>query len=407
MKIIKLLTTFFLFSFLALGSMGVSKAQTVKIRRVAVSPSNLQGFPSGSLSNGLRIVGRGVPVYYTCDTSGSVTSFSWGVTSKPAGSNAGFNSTTAKSVIFTPDSSGLYVITVSGNGGTVSSSDTIYASTYVGNSIYNNTNCAPCHFGNLNKYSSWAQTGHANMYMYGITGNLEVSNINGIAYGVYSPRCVSCHTTGYNVSANNGNYGYVAHQTGWDTTWYQKDSLASGEYLIRQNDMTAWNLLNTSPKYASVAPVASIGCESCHGPGNQHRSLLDVNGQYIDVTINAGVCLSCHDAPPHHTIGAYYLTSNHATMPLAGSIATSTSCFPCHSGSALVKYANNPSSPGYTSADASQDISCAACHDPHVATNFGLRPVTVTLLNGYQVSNAGNGNICMTCHHSRTNINTI
>ncbi len=403
MQKIKLLFSFLLLGFFVIGSFSEIKAQTVTIQRVAVSPSTLKGFPTGSWSNGLRIVGKGDPVYYLTDTTGTVTSFTWSVTAKPTGSNASFNTTSGPRVIFTPDIVGQYVISVQVNGGS-SSSDTIYASTYVGTSL--TQDCAPCHTGDYRKWSTWKNTPHANMFKNGITGNVEVTSFQGQPMGVYSSNCFRCHTVGYNLNADNGNFGYEAHKTGFDTAWHPDGILSGGEYYIPTNDQKAWNLLQTSSQYASVANVATIGCEDCHGPADQHKNGgFDVNGQYIAKTLDAGVCLKCHDAPTHHTIGEYYLASNHARLPNTQH-ANRTSCFPCHSGVAYEKYSKNQTNPGYSNADILQPISCAACHDPHDDTNFGLRFTPVTLQNRYQVTSGGMGQICMTCHQSRTDVTT-
>ncbi len=403
MQKIKLLFTFLILGFFVLGSFSDSNAQTATIKRVAVSPSSLKGFPSTAWSNGLRVVGKGDPVYYVADTSGNVTSITWTLTDKPSGSNAGFNTTSGVRVIFTPDIVGQYVISVQANGGTASS-DTIYASTYVGTSL--TVDCAPCHTGNYKKFDTWKNTPHAQMFKNGITGNVEVTSYQGQTMGVYSDRCFKCHTVGYNLTADNGNFAYEAHKTGFDTAWHPNGILDNGEYYIPQNDQTAWNLLQTNSKYTTVKDVATIGCEDCHGPANQHKNGgFDTKGQYIAKTIDAGVCLKCHDAPTHHTIGKYYLASNHATFPNTAH-ANRTSCFPCHSGSAYMKYAANQTNPGWNDSDILVPISCAACHDPHDDTNFGLRYTPVTLQNRYQVTSGGMGEICMTCHQSRTDVTT-
>ncbi len=404
MKQIRLLLTALVLCFLVLEPLGTSSAQTVKARRLAMAPPQLGTYPAGTypISGGLRVVGVGSKVYYTADTTGTITSFTWSVISRPTGSTGSFNSTTIQNPIFTPDLVGMYVLSVTGSAGSPSV-DTIYAELYYGCTTQNN--CAPCHTGDLDKWDTWKTTPHAQIFQEGITGELEVApNTNGQMVGTYSASCVKCHTTGWDPSLNNGNFGYAAHQTGYDTMMFKNATLVSGSYQILQGDQTAWNLLNTTP-YQTAYHVSSIECEQCHGPATGHVTHYG-DPTYIDVTTDAGVCLQCHNAPTHHMVGAYYLASNHATMPLAGSHATSTSCFPCHSGSAFVKYAKNPTTPGFSSADGSKPISCVACHDPHVSTNLGLRQVSVTLKNGYAVTSGGMGQICMTCHQDRNNVNT-
>ncbi len=387
-----------------------ANAQVAKIKTRPISPRllpTLGTLPAGSnpVYSGNHTVAKGMPVYLTGDTTGGVTTYSWTLTG-PSGTKTTLSSTNSQNVTFVPDTTGFYYVGLTVNGGS-SDVDTFYVSTYVGTS--KTTDCAPCHQGTMKKWDTWKLTPHANIFQEGVTGQLEVAPVNGKMEGVYSiARCAKCHTTGWDQNANNGNFGYLSHQSGYDTAWASTYTLDNGEYLIPQGDMTAWNLLS-SAKYNNALTTATIGCETCHGPATKHISGYDATGQYISASLDAGVCLQCHDAPTHHTIGTYYEVSNHATMPLAGTHATSTSCFPCHSGTAYFKYTQNQTTPGYSSADASQPISCAACHDPHVADNFGLRLVPITLKNGYQVPSSigGNGQLCMTCHQARTNGNTV
>ncbi len=401
---LKLLLSLLFLAFFAVEPLVSTSAQTAHIKTRQIYPRTLGTVPAGTnpVYSGINIVARGMLVYLTADTTGGVNTFTWTL-SGPTGTTTILSSTTAQNITFVPDSIGNYIIGLTVNGGSTDA-DTFYVSTYRG-VTGNAPNCSNCH---SSTFTSWQQTPHANIFKEGITGELEVAPVNGQQMGVYSiARCAKCHTTGYDQSANNGNFGYLSHKSGYDTAWAATYTLQSGIYFIPQGDTTAWNLLSTNTAYSNAAPVANIGCETCHGPGDGHASSFG-NVSKISKTLDAGVCLQCHDAPTHHTIGTYYEASNHATMPLAGSHATSTSCFPCHSGSAYFKYTKSQTTPGYTTADGSQNITCAVCHDPHVATNFGLRLVPITLKNGYAVPTGmgGNGQLCMTCHQSRKNIST-
>lgn len=356
---------------------------------------------SNPVYNGLTNVPKNSPVYLIADTAGGVTSFAWTLQG-PSGFTATLNSTNTQTVQFTPDLVGDYVVNLTVNGGSTDAMS-FNVGTFVG--ISKTTDCEFCHTNpDMKKWSSWKETPHANIFQEGVTGELEVAPVNGQMMGVYSvDRCAKCHTTGsYNTTADNGNFGFIAHQTGWDTTWYKTFTLDNGEYLIPQGDQTAWNLFSDA-KYSSAMNVATIGCESCHGPVSKHITTADPSK--VNTTLDASVCLACHDAPTHHTIGIYYEASVHAKLP-NGEHTAQTGCFPCHSGGAYVKYAKNQATPGWTAADGDVPISCAVCHDPHEASNFGLRLVPVTLANGYSVTTGGNGQLCMTCHQSRKNINT-
>ncbi|HTR82789.1 MAG TPA: multiheme c-type cytochrome [Bacteroidota bacterium] len=382
-------------------------AQTVVAKIQAMSPGRLTtiGKSSNIATTGLGVVGKGSKVYLYADTTGSgattVSSYAWTFFSKPSGSSAVFDSATNRYTSFTADTLGQYIVQVSVNGGAKTAQETLFVSTYVGYSG-GTVACATCHASNT---TSWKATGHAMIYTQGIMGQLEV---NTAGLGTYSGSCFKCHTVGWDQNANNGNFGYLAHQTGWDTSWYKGKAKSGSSYLIINGDSSIYK--NMVSNYSSLVPLANIGCESCHGPGKDHLGDASKIGKSLD----AGVCQSCHDAPPRHVSGTYWSLSDHATMPLAGTDAVSTSCFPCHSGSAFVKWVSDgkPATDANWSAaaDASYPITCAVCHDPHSAANPNqLRTVSVdTLKNGYRVPAGllGEGQLCMNCHRSRYNVAT-
>ncbi len=394
--------------FLAFVSME-TMAQVVKLRVAPMSPGKLGaiGKSSALATTGLKIFGKGAKTFLLADTTGSgatvVTSFTWSFVSRPTASTAVFDSTGSnQSQSFTADSGGQYIVSVSINGG-ASDQDTFWVSTYIGNpttAVSGAIPCATCHSANN---TGWQTTGHALIYTQGIMGQLEV---NTYGQGEYSTSCWQCHTTGYNTSANNGNFGYLSHSLGWDTTAFKGLPKAGSFSLIPNGDSAIYKNMVTN--YSPLVPLASIGCESCHGPGKDHNG--DISK--IGLSLDAGVCQSCHDAPPRHVSGTYWALSDHATMPLAGTDATSTSCFPCHSGSAFVKWVTDskPATDANWSAaaDASYPITCAVCHDPHSTTNPNqLRTVTVdTLRNGYRIQSGGLGQLCMNCHRSRYAVST-
>jgi hypothetical protein len=307
---------------------------------------------------------------------------------------------------FMPDSVGQYIVQVTVNG-TKTTRDTIFASTYVGTgSTFPQCGyVSPCHG---DKVAGFKQTNHAKIFSEGITGQLEV-NIAG--KGTYSPICIKCHTTSGDPLLNNGNFSYLAHQTGWDTTWYKPYTKSGVMYLIPYQDSTAYKQLMSNPAYSSMTSLASIGCESCHGPGGDHIG----DKRKISKTYDAGVCQTCHDAPPHHVKGTQWAQSAHATWEIGKVDANRTSCFPCHSGSAFAKWIDAgrlTANAGYNNSDIGMPLTCAACHDPHSAANpHQLRAVDVdSLNNGYVVPPSsqvgGMGQLCMNCHRSRYNVAT-
>jgi formate-dependent nitrite reductase cytochrome c552 subunit len=395
------------FCFLAFMSME-TMAQAVKLTVVPMSPGKLAaiGKSANMATTGLKVFGKGARAYLFADTTGSgataVTSFTWSLISKPTASNAVLDSTTKQYSSFTADSTGQYVVTVSVNGGAKADTVTFFVSTYLGNPNTSGLSCYTCHSTNN---TGWKTTDHALIYTQGIMGQLEA---NVYDQGTYSSSCWRCHTTGYDLSANNGNFGYLSHADGWDTTAFKGKTKSGSSYLINYGDSSIYK--NMVANYSPLVPLASIGCESCHGPGKDHNG--DISK--IGLSLDAGVCQSCHDAPPRHVSGTFWALSDHATMPLAGKDATSASCFPCHSGSAFVKWVTDgkpATDPNWSAAtDASYPITCSVCHDPHSTANPNqLRTVDVdTLRNGYVVPTGiiGRGQLCMNCHRSRYNANS-
>ena len=384
--------------------LGSVSAQTVKIKRIGVAPGNRAslGLPSTApTSTGLHIIGKGEKAYLSADTTGSeestATSFNWSMTA-PAGSAAALENSDQIFTAFTADVEGRYIVTVSANG-TVSASDTLYASTFSG---YEDEFTCVCH--NYvypdGKLTAYPQTAHATMFQRALTGQIEVD-----AYGdgTYGPNCIRCHTTGYNANANNGNFGYLAKASGWDTTWYKGLRSSGSSYLIHNGDTTVWNQL--AVQYPQLLPVAKIGCESCHGPAGEHKRTG--NKAYIEASMDASVCLQCHDAPTHHNVGKYWKESTHSTMALSAEEASRPSCYPCHNPSSFVAFTANKQSPDYSRVVVTESISCQVCHDPHRAENEGqLRTVTLdSLANGYRppAEVGGAGQLCMNCHRGREN----
>ncbi len=381
------------------GMLSEVVGQTVKVKIEAMSPGRRSSGPPNYtaptgpnyISTGLCVVGQGMKAYVSADTTGTVTSFTWSLISKPAGSVAVIDSPSHKFVSFLADLVGQYIVQVAINSG-ATAYDTIFASTYTGSEggVLPVLTCNTCHPANA---AQWRATQHGSMFTRGITGQLEVG-MDG--RGAYSPNCIKCHTTGWEPSAANGNFGYVARQTTWDSTWWNGLPFSGGDYWIPYQDTS---ILHAMP--ASLSRVGNIGCESCHGPGGNH--LGDVTK--IDKSLGAGVCLQCHDAPKKHRLGSYWAESGHAKFE-NGSHTANTSCFPCHSGSGFTKWLANKSAPGYTvAADGNVNISCSVCHDPHSAANPNqLRVVAIdSLRNGWipPAGLGGKGLLCMNCHNSR------
>jgi len=266
---------------------------------------------------------------------------------------------------------------------------TITAGTYMGLNT-----CALCHSGGIiapDKVTTWQNTLHASIFTHGINGD----------FGSYSKSCLACHTVGYDANTNvivnpiNGGFDDVAKQVGWT--------------FPAVLSPTNWAYIQSA--YPSVANLANIQCENCHGPGSQHaHSLGDTN--LISKTVSSGDCNQCHDAPSHHIYGTQWLTSAHAggqsTSPRVPSGPTRWQCVGCHTADGFIgRMDNYGSTNAYATNTVYASIGCQTCHEPHGETMPTNNPhlirmlAAVTMQDGTVVTNAGEGALCLQCHHVR------
>jgi hypothetical protein len=425
-----------LIAFLLLVAMAfTASAQVVNLKIDAIWPTKFgtgaQKPATGTnpVSTGLSVVPVGMKAYFVADTAGSgasvVSSFSWSVTLRPSGSSAAFAQSATIRDTLIPDVEGVYTIQLLAGGKTLTQS--ITASKYRGSTVA--TDCGLCHPVLIKgpalqaAWSAWRTSDHATMFQRGISGWLEVQNnpTSGDSVGSYGANCIKCHTTGWDQLANNGNFGYLAHQAdgstpAWDTTWTKNPnvSIVGGSTYIRTGDTLNWHQLSTT--YADLVPTSNIGCESCHGPANYHA----MTAIPLGITRRSDPCMQCHAANPiggHHALGTYWLTSVHAQLP-NGAHTAQIGCYPCHSGSAFVTWikAGKSSSAPYDTTtingqpsptnDGNIPIGCPTCHDPHT---MELRTTKLdSLRNGYipPANVGGLGQLCMNCHNSRYSVKT-
>ncbi|MEK7251153.1 MAG: hypothetical protein AAB209_12105, partial [Bacteroidota bacterium] len=187
----------------------------IKVKTIGRSLNQLPSGSTWNISPGLRAIGIQSRAYFSVDTigSGATGAPTWTLT-RPAGSIAILDSATGKIInSFKADVGGQYI--VSATVGTQSASDTVFASTYAGVGTDAQAGCI-CHPTAAAIKTSWQNSAHGTMFKRGITGYLEVER----GAGAYAPSCIKCHTTGWDTTAANNNFGYQGKQTGWNTSWY-------------------------------------------------------------------------------------------------------------------------------------------------------------------------------------------
>jgi len=199
---------------------------------------------------------------------------------------------------------------------------------YVGD---NANNCSPCHDPAIAK---WTETKHA------------IAQDSLAFLQIY---CLECHNTGWNDTLiNYGADEYVAVDTnaafGWVVT-----------------DQENWD------------KVKNVQCETCHGPlGKEDRSRVDGHSSQAEMDLSAESCGTCHDGSHHPTYGNWseskHAVAKFTSIPGAFEfIASNSQCAACHTAEGFIQFLEtddlvpNIDAPG----PEGNDITCAACHDPH------------------------------------------
>jgi len=262
------------------------------------------------------------------------------------------------------------------------------------------TTCASCHDAAIGtsagrtlspKYGPWSSTRHATYLQRALSG--ELVNAAG-EHVTYQGDCMRCHTVGFNPGAQNGGFTQVAAAE-------------------------SWGFPNTFEAMSpALQALASVTCESCHGPGGLHRA--DLSPQSIGKSFAAVDCSQCHATEPYENQGLQWVNSRHSKFisgfrPEAGDPALRGFCASCHSSQGFVAWARsgtNTAPP--VGADITEPQTCAACHDPHgeartpdgQPTPRQLRVYgdVTTSVAGLGARGVGPAALCMTCHNSRTSV---
>jgi hypothetical protein len=392
-----------LFSILVVFACNVSFGQPrAKVNIEAVSPHKLTtlGLTSStnSVSSGLHVVAKQTYVYLSpeniADTN-PVTSAVYEV--KRGAATITTTNISDNWAYFKADQTGEYTVklTVTTATGTDDTTISVYSANYLGVGKFEDvdgegTTCMSCHSSGSKNFTSvfnkWKESGHANAL-----------KIPGETNSHFSSNCFKCHTTGTDHNSAAVNNGFDDISTSWT-------------YTTANSGM--WDSLVTY--YPELVNHATIGCESCHGPGSQHSAGGDI--KKIAVSLKDGACAQCHDEPWRYNKVAQHENSLHAEAVWSSSFISASqktasdnslnNCIRCHDAVGYVNFTKGQTTDltNFTAED-HVGVSCAACHDPHgngETASLRIAPsVADTLGNGFAYTVGGTGKTCMNCHKAR------
>lgn len=353
-------------------------------------------------AGGLRNVPLGHPVLLNGrnPSGGGSAVYDWAL-ARPASSSATLTDASTRNPWFVPDVAGRYTLTVTDPVSSGPVAIEVYAGPWHGVITGADPDgkplaedCTFCHDGAIapDNFTPWRSTGHAAIFQQ----TLDTNSHNGSS-------CFACHAVGFDTEvANNG----------LDDAFDYPDFLASG--LI--NDVPADNWSTVLHDFPDTARLASVQCESCHGPhGGSHG-----RGE-PSITLAADNCAQCHGEPARHGRFQQWQLSKHSNYELAGERASSGDCSRCHTANGFLAWLpilldDDPLTDPTASiavtwtADESHPQTCVTCHDPHsTGTTSGINTDatvrisgdTPPLIAGFTATDVGRGAMCMTCHNTR------
>lgn len=335
-------------------------------------------------SSGLPNVGIDTVVYlagpFESMAENPLSDWSWTISASPSGSSAvfadtGTNGSSLQVPKFKPDKEGIYEIDYSSTTDSISGTIYLNVAKYSGvgtiaGSSAQIPQCGTCHDGNLEEdnVTPWSGTNHASVF------ENSMDTYKGLSPEPYLWRY---HTVGYNKNASNGGFDDLVDKVGFE---YPSSGLTYAAF---------------ASVYPELAALSGVQCENCHGPGSQHAGdPLRIAHSYSQF----GICGQCHIQE------SQWINSGHNSKRVGyGAYWLGPSCARCHSSKGFAQYAEGGHDEVTDVSDETQafiGITCAACHDPHDATNdhqLRLQGEITLIADGSKVD-AGKAAVCYMCH---------
>ncbi|NNF07020.1 MAG: hypothetical protein HKN21_09690, partial [Candidatus Eisenbacteria bacterium] len=151
----------------------------------------------------------------------------------------------------------------------------------------------------------------------------------------------------------------------------------------------------------TLLPVLGIGMLLTWQACDRTVTRVVENPDVTDATSN---CFECHSDDDTFLIaaGQQWENSFHASG-LNIDRGSRESCAGCHVSEGFVQRANGEPVTGH---DNPSVIHCFTCHAPHTNGDFSLRWTEDAELQDGTTFDLSNGNTCVSCHHSRRDVNT-
>jgi len=275
---------------------------------------------------------------------------SWGA----ASAGTSFQGADTKNPTIVADTAGMYRLTSGSNAPLYFRVSTYHGAGFMDTDVApddanpDTNSCANCHAGPYaltSKFTEWGKSAHGNFNWkdpLATPAPLFKIGLSGFEGSHYSENCISCHTVGYSKvpSAQNGGFDDVMKSTSW--SFPTPPDTFDPTYAL-------WNAMPDALKYRGA-----IQCENCHGPLQpaDHGEAHEYNVPAIFAlplsplsSMDAGVCLVCHDAFNNHDKGPLWSASPHASMDLVLADAvveqrgtSAAHCGRCHAGEGFIVY---------------------------------------------------------------------